>query len=59
MLYYQAICHVHNYSSSLYLRRSDAVRSARRHRNTVSGPHRMEILEVWVGNVQVRSTQSI
>ena len=50
MIYYQAVCEKHTYSSSLYVRRGDAVRSGRRHRNTVSSPHKMVILEVFIPN---------
>ena len=59
MMYYQAVCHVHGFASSLYRRRIDAVRSARAHVRNVAGPHRMEILDVWIDNLQIRNTESI
>ena len=57
MMYYQAVCYKHNFASSLYVRRADAVRSAKAHRSRVTRPHSIKILDVWVDNVQIHSTE--
>ncbi|MCB0821479.1 MAG: hypothetical protein KDC09_02185 [Bacteroidales bacterium] len=59
MTYYQAVCSIHNFESSLYKRRIDAVRSAKNHRNRVPGPHSIEILEVWIDNLNVKSREVV
>ena len=59
MMYYQAVCSRHNFASSLYVRRSDAIRSAEAHRNRVARPHSVKILDVWIDNPQVRSIETL
>lgn len=59
MLYFQAVCSRHNFTSNLFIRRSDAIRSAKAHRNRVSRPHNIQILDVWIDNMQVQSAEAI
>lgn len=59
MMYYQAVCSRHNFASSLYVKRYDAVRSARAHRRRVTRPHEIQILDVWIDNIQVRTTEKL
>lgn len=61
MIYYQVVCSKHNLESSLYIRRSDAIRRASAHRKEIAGTHNIQVLEVWIDNkdIQIRSTEKL
>lgn len=61
MIYFKAVCSVHQWESSLFLTRSAAVRSARTHRNNSAGPHDISILEVYIpaASLQLRSSNKL
>jgi hypothetical protein len=58
MIYYKAVCGKHNWESpGLYKTEASALKSAQAHRNSVTGPHQIEILEIYIPDkaMQVRS----
>lgn len=61
MTYYQAICRIHNFASSLFPNRYQAVQSARAHMRRVAGPHQMEILRVFIprDTMRIDATEGI
>lgn len=61
MIYFKAVCGQHNFESSLFRKKVDALRSANSHLKNVQGSHNIKVLEVYLPNesIQVRSEQEV
>lgn len=62
MIYYKAICKIHNWESpGLYKSKANAIRSARAHRRNTPSPHQIKIVEVYIPNgvIEIKSEFSL
>lgn len=61
MIFYKAVCSRHDFESSLFKRKIDALRSARSHARRVQGSHSLKVLEVYIpkGTIEVRKEQNV
>ncbi len=48
MIYYKAVCKIHDWESRLFLTETAAINSANAHRNSTAGPHNLVIQEVYI-----------